>query len=306
LPLPLPEVSLGVGSGTHAEQTARSLVGVERVLLSWRPQLVIVYGDTNATLAGALAAAKLNLAVAHVEAGLRSYDRSMPEEVNRLVVDRLATLLFCPTDAAVANLEREGIRDGVSQVGDVMNDLALTSLDAEKEVAALARFGLQPGRFIYATIHRPVNADSPARLAAILEALSAIDEPVLLALHPRTRATLERADLRTRLGAGVVVAEPVGYFDSLALTKNARAVVTDSGGLQKEAYVVGTPCVTLRDRTEWVETVQSGWNTLVDADPEALRGALAAPRPHSARPPFYGDGHAGERIVAAVAGFLGV
>jgi len=304
LPLPKPEVSLGVGSGTHAEQTGRSLTGVERVVLEVRPHLVLIYGDTNATLAGALAAAKLGVPVAHVEAGLRSYDRSMPEEINRVIADRLSALLFCPTRLAVDNLRREGITDGVSLTGDVMNDLALRSLTSQSEAAALERFALERGRYIYATIHRAANADSPERLAAIFSALSSLGEPVVLALHPRTRVTVEREALDRRLGAKVTLTEPVGYLESLALIVGARAVVTDSGGLQKEAYVLGTPCVTLRDRTEWVETVASGWNTLVDADPAAISAALAAPPPGGEREPFYGDGHAGERIVAAVEAFL--
>jgi UDP-GlcNAc3NAcA epimerase len=305
LHIPRADVLLGVGSGTHAEQTARSLTGVERVLTERDAQLVLVYGDTNATLAGALAAAKLGVPVAHVEAGLRSYDRTMPEEVNRVLTDHLAELLFCPTEAAVRNLEHEGITAGVSQVGDVMNDLALTSLTPAVEAAALTRLGLQRGRFVYATIHRPVNADSPLRLAAIFGALSALDEPVLVALHPRTRVTLQQEGLDRGLGDNITLTEPVGYFESLALSGNARVVVTDSGGVQKEAYVLGTPCITLRDRTEWVETVQSGWNVLVDADARALAAALQAPPSFSARPLFYGDGHAGPRIVAAIATFLG-
>jgi UDP-GlcNAc3NAcA epimerase len=305
LHIPQPDASLGVGSGTHAEQTARSLTGVERVLTERHAQLVLVYGDTNATLAGSLAAAKLSVPVAHVEAGLRSYDRSMPEEVNRVLTDHVAQLLFCPTEAAVRNLEREGITRGVSLVGDVMNDLALTSLTPAVEAAALTRLGLQRGRFVYATIHRPVNADSPLRLAAIFAALSALDEPVLVALHPRTRLALEREGLDRGLGDNITLAEPVGYFESLALAGNARVVVTDSGGVQKEAYVLGTPCITLRDRTEWVETVESRWNVLVDADPRALANALDAPPPSANRPQFYGDGHAGPRIVEAIADFLG-
>jgi len=306
LPLPEPEVSLGVGSGTHAEQTARTLTGVERVLLDLRPGLVLVYGDTNATLAGALAAVKLDVPVAHVEAGLRSFDRSMPEEVNRVLTDRLSALLFCPTSTAVENLQREGIRDGVSLVGDVMNDLALRSLTPQIEAATLARFALERGRYIYATIHRAANADSPERLTAMLSALSSLSEAVVLALHPRTRVTMVREALDRRLGTNVVLTQPVGYLESLALIAAARAVVTDSGGMQKEAYVFGTPCVTLRDSTEWVETVASGWNTLVDADPAALLAALVVPAPGGDREPFYGDGHAGERIVAAVEAFLAV
>lgn len=304
LSLPRPDVSLGVGSGTHAEQTARSLMGIEAVLLDVRPDLVLVYGDTNATLAGALAAAKLQLPVAHVEAGLRSFDRTMPEEVNRTIADRLSALLFCPTATAVANLAREGVSEGVSLVGDVMNDLALRCSEAGAGDDVLAAHDLRPGGYLYATVHRPQNADSPERLAAILGGLSAAGEPVFLALHPRTRLTIEREGLAARLAPSLILAEPVGYLESLALTRNARAVVTDSGGLQKEAYVLGTPCVTLRDSTEWVETVAAGWNRLVDADPQALLTALAAPPPQGEREPFYGDGRAGERIAAAAFAFL--
>ncbi len=304
LTLPAPDVSLGVGSGSHADQTGRIMVGVERALLDLRPDLLLVYGDTNSTLAAALAAAKVHVPVAHVEAGLRSFDRRMPEEVNRVLTDRLSSLLFCPTRTAVDNLAAEGIHEGVHQVGDVMYDLALRTLtpDVERRVLEAARVSTRG--YIFATVHRPANADSPRRLADIMRVFSGLHEPVIFAAHPRTRAALERAGLLAGLGASVRLREPVGYFESLALIKNARVVATDSGGVQKEAFVLGTPCVTLRDTSEWVETLQYGWNVLVGADAEALAAALAAAAPGAPYDGVYGTGDAGERIAAAVAAFL--
>jgi len=304
LGLPAPDIALGVGSGTHAEQTGRIMVGVEDAVLAERPDLVLVYGDTNSTLAAALAAVKVHVPVAHVEAGLRSFDRRMPEEVNRVLADRLSRLLFCPTRTAVENLAAEGITDGVHLVGDVMYDLALRALTPEAEAATLQRFAVQPGRFVFATVHRPANADSPERLAAIVGALARLGEPVVFAVHPRTRATLERADLLSGLPASVLVTQPVGYFDSLALVRNARAVATDSGGMQKEAFMLRTPCVTLRDTSEWVETLEHGWNVLVDADPQKMAAALAAAAPGDPVADCYGAGDAGDRIAVAIADFL--
>jgi UDP-GlcNAc3NAcA epimerase len=332
LALPEPDIALGVGSGSHAAQTAAMLTGVEQALERARPDLVLVYGDTNSTLAGALAAAKLNVPVAHVEAGLRSFDRSMPEEVNRLVADHLAALLFCPTEAAVGNLRTEGVTEGVHKVGDVMFDLARDALTREVEAAALDRFGVQRGAYVFATLHRPATVDRAEHLGAVLRGLAAAGEPVLFPAHPRTVASIARFGLaglavawppvevpaaaavddtcadaagvqREILGPGLHVVEPVGYLESLTLAKNARVVATDSGGLQKEAYFVGTPCVTMRDTTEWVETVESGWNVLVGADGEALARALAAPPRGADHPAFYGEGDAGERIAAVVAAF---
>jgi len=305
LGLPAPDISLGVGSGTHAEQTGRIMVGVEAAIAESRPDLVLVYGDTNSTLAAGLAAVKVHVPVAHVEAGLRSFDRRMPEELNRVLTDRLSRLLFCPTTVAVENLAAEGIVDGVHLVGDVMYDLALRALTPPLEAQVMERFEVTPGEYVYATVHRPVNADSPTRLAAIVGVLAQLEQPVVFAVHPRTRATLERERLLEDLGDAVRVTPPVGYFESLALIRNARAVATDSGGMQKEAFVLRTPCVTLRDTSEWVETLEYGWNVLVDADPERLAAALAAAAPGGEAPDCYGGGDAGRRIATVIADVFG-
>ena len=295
LELAPPAYRLDGGSGTHAEQTARMLPGIERAVLDDRPDAVVVYGDTNSTLAGALAAAKLGVPVAHVEAGLRSFDRTMPEELNRMVVDDLSTLLFCPTDVAVANLEREGITDGVHQVGDVMYDanVQLAPL-ARGRSRALAEADVHPGGYLLATLHRPANV-SPEALRRVAGALNALDEPIVFPAHPRTRAALDSEEIV--LAAHVRLLPPVGYLDFAALASQARIVLTDSGGVQKEAYWYGVPCVTLRTSTEWVETVEAGWNRLAGTDSDAIVSAVreAAAVPPE-RPPLYGDGRASERI----------
>jgi UDP-GlcNAc3NAcA epimerase len=263
---------------------------------------VLVYGDTNSTLAGALAAVQQGVPVAHVEAGMRSFDRRMPEEINRVLTDHLSALLLCSSDVGVANLEAEGVRSA-QIVGDVMVDVALEAQPRARErVDLVGAHGVEPGRYLLATAHRAGNVDDPARLTALVELLSGVGETVVLPLHPRTRARLEAARLLERLlGSGAVrVTQPLGYVELTALLCNARAVLTDSGGLQKEAYLAAVPCVTLRPSTEWVETVEAGWNTLVDLSLTEARAALATPPP-SARPQLYGDGHAGERVVAALA-----
>ncbi len=304
LDLPRPDIELGVGSDTHARQTAAMLTGVADAIAAVAPQVVLVYGDTNSTLAGALAAAKLNVPVAHVEAGLRSFDRRMPEEVNRVLTDHVSSLLFCPTDTAVANLAREGVVAGVVRNGDVMFDLAMATLTPAREEAVLARFGVRPGGYVLATVHRPATTDDPERLGAVLSALGALAEPVLFPAHPRTAASVERFGLTELVTANIRLSEPVGYSESLALAKNARVVATDSGGLQKEAYFFGVPCVTMRDSSEWVETIQSGWNVLVGTDREALAAALAEPPRGAQHPAFYGRGDAGERLAVALDEFL--
>jgi UDP-GlcNAc3NAcA epimerase len=289
-----PDHALGVGSGPHGAMTARIMERLEPVLQEAEPDVVVVYGDTNSTLAGALVAAKLQVPVAHVEAGLRSFDRAMPEEVNRVVTDHLAALLLCPTDVAQANLAAEGVTAGVHVVGDVMVDAArLFGPVADRLGDPGTQLGVARGGYVLATVHRDHNTRQPS-LGRIVEALSTLDEPVLLPLHPRTRAALEREGLA--FGGRVQTLQPVGYLEFTALLRGARVCVTDSGGAQKEAYLHGVPCVTLRPVTEWVETVDEGWNVLVGDDPAAISTAVAAARAPGAVGSAYGDGHAAERI----------
>ena len=302
LGLPAPDRELGVAGGSNTSQTARMLAALEPVLADSSPDCVLVYGDTNSTLAGALAAAQAGVPVAHVEAGMRSFDRAMPEEVNRVLTDHLGALLLCSSEVAAMNLRREAVAGAVEVVGDVMVDVAeAMQPHAAGRVDLVKARGVTPGGYLLATAHRAGNVDDPARLAMLVELLLDVGEPIVLPLHPRTRARLKDAGLLDRLShAGSVrVTDPVGYFELTALLCNARAVLTDSGGLQKEAYLAGVPCVTLRSSTEWVETVEVGWNTLVDVDSAAARAALAASPPPQ-RPPLYGDGRAGERVVAAL------
>jgi UDP-GlcNAc3NAcA epimerase len=296
-----PQIRLHVGSGSHAEQTARMLVGVEGAIREQRPDGVVVYGDTNSTLAATLAAAKEQVPIAHVEAGLRSFDRRMPEEVNRVVADSLARLLLCPSQVAVANLAREGITRGVHVVGDVMVDVArLIAPAAIARSSYPGELGLAPGGYLLATFHRQANTVEPS-LGRLVEGLTSLDEPVVVPLHPRTRAALVRDGLYDELVRSVVVLPALGYGDFAALLQGARLCLTDSGGVQKEAYLQGVPCVTLRDTSEWVETIESGWNVLVGDDPDALRRAVSQLAPPAARPELYGDGHAAERIAALLA-----
>ncbi len=303
LGIPRPERELGIGGGSNTEQTARMLSALAPLLDEERPDAVLVYGDTNSTLAGALAGAQHGVTVVHVEAGLRSFDRRMPEELNRVVTDHLADLLLAPTPTAVANLEREAVAGRVALVGDVMVDVAeLIRPRALLDDAPLAAAGVAPGGYLLATAHRAGNVDDPERLAALVRVLrEASDLPVVLPLHPRTRARLASAGLEDALVAGdrVIVLPPLGYVAFTALLARCAGVLTDSGGVQKEAYLAGVRCVTLRDTTEWVETVDAGWNTLVDLDVDAARAALDRPLPAD-RPELYGDGHAGARVVAAI------
>jgi UDP-N-acetylglucosamine 2-epimerase (non-hydrolysing)/UDP-GlcNAc3NAcA epimerase len=302
LELPPPEHLLGIGGGTNTAQTARMLAALEPLLADVRPDAVLVYGDTNSTLAGALAAAQAGIPVAHVEAGMRSFDRTMPEEVNRVLTDHLATLLLCPSQTAVDNLRRESVVGAVELVGDVMVDVAqLLQPAARARTAALTSYGVEPGGYLLATAHRAGNVDDPSRLRRLVELLLVLPLPTVLPLHPRTRARLEAGGLLASVeqAGHIMLAPPLGYLDFTALLCNAQAVVTDSGGVQKEAYLAGVPCVTLRPSTEWVETVDAGWNELVDLDPAAALAALARIPPPD-RPQLYGDGRAGERVAAAV------
>ena len=307
LGIPAPDRQLGVAGGSGTSQTARMLAELEPLLEELRPDLALVYGDTNSTLAGALAAAQARVPVAHVEAGMRSFDRAMPEELNRVLTDHASDVLLCSTETAVANLAREGIEREVHLVGDAMADVTLAFAPvAERRSRALEEHGVEPGEYLLATAHRAGNVDTEERLGRLVEVLEALPLPTILPLHPRTRARLDAFGLMDRLAAAprVRLARPLGYLDFLTLLRHARAVVTDSGGVQKEAYLVGTPCVTLRDRTEWVETVDAGWNALVDLDAAAALKELGRPAPKD-RPELYGGGRAGERIRDVLTSYTG-
>lgn len=300
--IPKPDIHLHIGGTTHGAMTGQMLIDIEAALIKEKPDVVIVYGDTNSTLAGALAASKLHIPVAHVEAGLRSFNRRMPEEQNRILTDHLATMLFCPTVTAVSNLQNEGITKGVHQVGDIMYDATLFYRQALKAEASmnkdrLTKLGLGnlPEKFLLATIHRAENTDDLKRLTNIVKAFNAFSDTVVLPLHPRTRKKLAEAGLH--LNNNIKVTEPIGYLEMLSLEMKAAAIITDSGGVQKEACFVQKPCITLRDETEWVETVSHGWNTLVGADPEKIIKAVNSYKSPITKTDLYGDGTSGEKIL---------
>jgi UDP-GlcNAc3NAcA epimerase len=297
LEIPAPDVNLGVGSGAHGTQTGAMLAGIEGVLVAERPHCLLIYGDTNSTLAGALAASKMGVPVAHVEAGLRSFNRRMPEEINRVVADHLSDLLLCPSDTAVRHLAAEGITRNVHQVGDVMLDVLnwATERSQAHPSEVLNRLGVTAKSYLLATVHRNENTDDLSRLSSIIAALNAVDEPVIFPVHPRTRKVI--AESGFQLESHVQAVDPLGYLDMIALTGSARLVLTDSGGLQKEAYWLGVPCITLRNETEWVETVESGWNRLVGSDAPKIVDAVRRFAPASPRPTLYGDGRAATRCV---------
>ena len=279
LEIPEPDYNLGIGSGSHGEQTGRMLIAIEDILLKENPDMVIIYGDTNSTLAGALASSKLHIPLAHIEAGLRSFNKNMPEEINRIVADHLSSLLFAPTETAVENLRREGIEKGVYLVGDIMFDALMHfSKISDAKSKILEALNLKPKEYYLATIHRAENTDNCERLKNILEALSSLDKPVIFPVHPRTKKKVEEYNLEFLIEK-IQVIEPVGYLDMIQLEKNAKVILTDSGGVQKEAFWLRVPCITLRDETEWVETVRYGWNRLVGADKEKILDAVKNIKP---------------------------
>ena len=306
LGIPEPDYNLGVGSGSHGQQTGKMIEGAEEVLVKERPDYVLVYGDTNSTLAGALAAAKLNIPVGHLEAGLRSFNKKMPEEINRILADHVSSLLFCPTETAVQNLKREGITTGVFQVGDVMYDALLYNIEiAERRSIVLEKLGLQSKGYFLATVHRADNTDRIQNLKEIIDAFVELGRkgmPVVFPVHPRTRRLMGSHGFP--MSPELVLTDPVSYLDMLVLEKHSRAILTDSGGVQKEAFWLKVPCVTLREETEWVETVESGSNVLAGVNRDRIiRFALAAkwdPKPSSEK--MYGRGDAAERVVAVLVG----
>jgi UDP-GlcNAc3NAcA epimerase len=297
-----PDRELGIGGGSNTAQTARMLAALEPLIDEFEPAAALVYGDTNSTLAGALAATQMSVPVVHVEAGMRSFDRTMPEERNRVLSDHLAELLLCSSETAAENLRAESVAGRVEVVGDVMVDVAMRRQPtARADTQTLSEYGVMAGGYLLLTAHRAGNVDDPVRLGALVSLIEALPMPVVFPLHPRTAARLEAAGLMERLQQldGLRLSEPLGYIEFSALLCQARAVLSDSGGVQKEAYLAGVPCVTLRANTEWVETVAAGWNTLVDLDTDAALAALDA-EPPSGRPQLYGDGHAAERCVQAI------
>lgn len=299
--IPKPKYNLGVGSASHSVQTAKILEGLEPVLQKEMPDLVLVYGDTNSTLAGALAAAKLQIRLAHVEAGMRSYNKKMPEEINRIVADHLSDILFCSTVTAVDNLKKENILENVHLVGDVMIDVLKQNLDiAERKSFIMKKLGLKEKGYLLATVHRQENTDNIKNLTAIFEAFIESNEYIVLPLHPRTEKALIAAQLLDKVrGRNIDIIRPVGYLDMLLLEKNAKKIITDSGGVQKEAYFFKVPCITLRKETEWVETVDDGWNTLV-TDKKRIIAAIKTFSPEGKQREFYGKGDAAKRIAEAI------
>ena len=295
LHIPKPKYNLAIGSGSHGKQTGEMLEKIEEVLLKEKPNAVLVYGDTNSTLAGALAASKLLIPVIHIEAGLRSFNKAMPEEQNRILTDHISKLLFCPTETAINNLLSENIKENVFNVGDIMYDAVLYNIKlAEEKSDILKKLNLKEKKYILATIHRAENTNSYERMKNIVEAFNKSNQKIILPLHPRTIGFLERYNLS--FSENVKVIEPVGYLDMLLLEKNACRILTDSGGVQKEAYFVNVPCITMRDETEWIETVKYGWNTLVGADYNKILSALQEEFIVKEKPLCFGDGNTSKKI----------
>lgn len=292
-----PAINLGIGSGTHAQQTGQMMMAIEPLLIEQQPEAVLVYGDTNSTLSGALAASKLNIKLAHVEAGLRSYNRQMPEEHNRVLTDHCSDLLFCPTQTAVDNLAKEGIQRGVFLVGDTMYDAVLQFGEiAIKRSLVLSKLKIEPKQYLLITIHRAYNTDNPEVLSNILGAFQEVDDIVIFPIHPRTLNVVNSNFIE--IPRNVKIIEPIGYLDMLVLEKNARMILTDSGGMQKEAFFFHVPCLTLRPETEWVETVESGWNVLVGCDHDKIISGIKSDSwPNATTARIFGDGNASQQIV---------
>jgi UDP-GlcNAc3NAcA epimerase len=299
LHIPKPKYHLDIGSGSHGAMTGAMLTKIEQVLETEKPDVVMVYGDTNSTLAGALAASKLLIPVIHVEAGLRSFNKAMPEEQNRILTDHISDLLFAPTQTAVKNLKLEGIVNGVHLVGDVMYDGILHFRGiARQKSTILSTLRLSEKEYILCTVHRAENTNDPERLKSIVNGLNAVREKIVLPLHPRTQKYLQAYEIR--LAEHIHVIDPLGYLDIVMLESAAKKIVTDSGGIQKEAFFLGVPCITLREETEWVETVENGWNVLVGADEQKIVGAIMGFNPVEERSDYFGKGNAAAEIVAII------
>ena len=296
LGIPKPDYNLGVGSGSHGEQTGKMLIEIEKILLKEKPDLVLVYGDTNSTLAGALAAVKLHIVIGHVEAGLRSFDKKMPEEINRVLTDHCSDLLFSPTRTGVINLEREGITKGVHLTGDVMYDALLNNLKIAEKSNILDELNVKNEEFYLTTVHRPENTDNIKNLSKILQVLSRINGKVIFPVHPRTMKFIKNNNLEKMIDENVIMIKPVGYLDFIWLEKNAKKILTDSGGIQKEAYMLKVPCITLRENTEWVETVKDGWNVLAGTNEEEILNSVKNFNPGGKQKKCFGNGTGSKQI----------
>lgn len=303
-----PDYNLEVGSGSHATQTALMLRRLELVMESEKPDIVLVFGDTNTTIAGSLAAAKLNIPVAHIESGLRSFKKSMPEEINRVVTDHISTLLFAPTNASINNLRREGIEKNVFLTGDVMYDVALSieNVARSESKKVFQKFGIREKEYCVATIHRAENTEDPKRIKNILKGFSLINRKIIFPIHPRTTKFISNHGLNAEVPKNVIISDPLSYIEMACLVIHSRVVLTDSGGLQKEAYFHSVPCITLRDTTEWIELVDSGWNVLVDDNPELIAEKAESLAPQTHRPQFYGEGDASLKIAKILKSYLGI
>ena len=297
LGIPEPNYNLGVGSGNQGKQTGKMLTKIEEVLLNEKPDFVLVYGDTNSTIAGALASIKLHIPVGHIEAGLRSFDRNMPEEINRVLTDHCSDLLFSPTQTGVDNLKQEGITKGVHLTGDVMYDVLLRNLKIAEKSRILEELNVKTKEYFLTTAHRQSNTDNAENLSNILDALSKINEKVIFPIHPRTLKFINNHGLKGKIGKNIVITKPIGYFDFIWLEKNAKKILTDSGGMQKEAYMLKVPCITLRENTEWIETVEDGWNVLVGSSKEKILNAVNTFQPQEKQRKIFGNGHASKNIV---------
>jgi UDP-N-acetylglucosamine 2-epimerase len=299
-----PDYNLGLRFSSHGEQTGKMLIEIKQVLKKEKPNLVLVYGDTNSTLAGALASTKLLIPVGHVEAGLRSYDRTMPEEINRILTDHSSQLLFVPTKTAKNILKREGITEGVHLTGDVMYDALLHNLKIAEKSKILKKLDITYKNYYLTTIHRPSNTDNVKNLSNILGVLSEADKKVIFPIHPRTAKFIDSYGLKKMIGKNIVMVKPIGYFDFIWLEKNAKKILTDSGGVQKEAYLLKVPCITLRDNTEWIETIEDKWNILTGADRKKILNAIQNFQPKQKQRHIFGNGHASEKIATIVQQFL--
>lgn len=297
LNLPKPDYSLDVGSGLHGEQTAKMLLEIEKILIKENPDLVIVYGDTNSTLSGALAAAKLHISLAHIESGCRSFDKTMPEEINRILTDHISDFLFCVTEKNVEQLKKEGIEKNVFLVGDVMYDSVLKISKLSKTSNILKKLKIKEKEYCLATIHRAENTDNKKRLSIILESLSHSKEKIILPLHPRTKKMINKFKLNNKINSNVIITQPLGYLDFQKLEINAKKIITDSGGVQKEAYYFKVPCITLRESTEWTETVEDGWNILVNTNKSKIMYAIKVFSPKNKQRMFFGVGNSAKKIV---------